>query len=85
MAIDWSHLPKDVISKICFCTRAGHHDGWGLDQATGYWVHGKCGKPSPMTCVAECDTCGKIFVPKHHDKIKMSFLGIECDVCDPPS
>lgn len=84
MAIDWSHLPEDVKNSVCFCARAGKHDGWVFDEESGYWVHHKCGKPSVQYSVQECDKCGKTFVPKLYKKIKTAFLGIECDTCDPP-
>ena len=81
MAVDWSHLPKEVMDAVCPDYGA---NGFRLDPETGYWVHAKCGKPRLPTCVEECDSCGKTFVPKYYEKIKLSFLGIECDTCDPP-
>ena len=83
MAIDWSHLPKEVINQICMCI--GSTDkGFKHDVESDYWVHAKCGKPTVLVAVQECDNCGKTFVPKYHKKIETSFLGIECDDCDPP-
>lgn len=85
MAIDWSHLPKDVKEKVCLrstpaCT--ARHKGYGLDPATGWWVCSGCGKPEVQTAVKECDICDKVFVPKYHDKVLLDFMGIMCGACD---
>lgn len=84
MAIDWSHLPKDVISKVCMSSGGCGRGGFKKDQATGYWVCNKCSKPSVAVAVHECDLCDKTFVPRMYDKILYSFLGISCDECEPP-
>lgn len=81
MSIPWSHLPKDVIAKVCMDTLGRGHDGFHLDPATGYWVH-SCGKPSIIVAVCECDICGAIFVPKFYVKAKFKDLGVICDDCD---
>ena len=82
MAIDWSHLPPEVIKAICMCPMA---NGFRLTPETGYFVHVKCMKPTIPTSVRECDFCGKTFVPQFHEKIKNEPVeGILCDVCDPP-
>jgi hypothetical protein len=81
VAIDWSHLPKDVISKVCMC---GVANGFRLDPESEYWVHAKCGKPTFMVGVRECDSCSKAFVPKkYQDSNTCYLLGIECDDCNP--
>ena len=80
MAIDWSHLPTDVKTKVCFCPSA---QGWSLDPATGYWVH-SCGKPSIKVAILQCDVCKKVFVPKCYKKVKWQGIGVACDDCEPP-
>lgn len=85
MGIDWSHLPEEVKKAVCLCSRGKQDGGWRLDTTTGYWVHPKCGKPSILVGVEQCDTCSSVFVPKFYSKIQNSFLGIECDKCDPPN
>lgn len=84
MAINWSHLPKEVISRVCMDSM-GNKEGYGLDRATGYWVHRKCGKPSIAVAVKECDICEKTFVPRFYIKCQLDFMGIMCDQCDPPN
>ncbi len=81
-SIDWSHLPKEVCEKVCFCSGA---QGWTLDPETGYWVHANCGKPSIRVAIQQCDICKKVFVPKYYKKIQFDFLGIACDDCEPPN
>lgn len=83
MAIDWSHLPKEVIDKVCLC-RHGFKNGYTKLPATGWWVDPNCKKPSIMAAVKECDNCEKVFVPKYFEKAQLDFLGILCDECDPP-
>lgn len=85
MAINWSHLPKEVVNAICMCIGKDKQDGYSEDQESGYWVHaGKtgCRKPSVLTSVIECDECGKAFVPVKQKTIKMSFLGAMCPECE---
>lgn len=83
MAIDWSHLPPEVISKVCMCPMA---NGFSHRPDTDYWVHAKCGKPTIPVAVRECDTCGKAFVPKIYQNSNTCYIiGIECDDCNPPS
>lgn len=88
MAIDWIHLSfPEVLDKVCIsggCGRGTKNSGFSLDPETGYWVCANCRKPSRIIAVQECDNCGKAFVPKFYSKIQQSFLGIECDECDPP-
>jgi hypothetical protein len=78
MAIPWSHLPRDVVNKICMCI--GSKGGFSLDPATGYWTH-RCGKPSVLVAVCECDICGKIFVPDLYETAKYKDLGVMCSDC----
>lgn len=88
MAIDWSHLPKEILDKICFCIGKNKQDGWSLDQESGYWVHRvhdnkpPCNKPSVLACVIECDICEKPFVPAKQKTVEMSFLGAMCERCE---
>lgn len=84
MAINWSHLPKNVLDKICMnatkdCTRS-----FILDRETGYWVCSGCKKPMVQVAVKECDICDVVFVPKFYDKILYEWAGIACDTCDEP-
>lgn len=83
MSINWSHLPKSVLVKVCLC-RYGFKNGFTKDEATGWWVDPKCGKPSIIAAVRECEACEKPFVAKFFEKIRFEFLGIMCDECDPP-
>ena len=81
--IDWSHLPRETWSKVCFCPGA---NGYSLDPKTGYFVH-SCGKPSVRVAIQKCDVCGKVFVPKYYEKIRDAIyypVGIACDECLPP-
>jgi hypothetical protein len=83
MAIDWSHLPSNVLSQLCMDS-IGNQEGYALDRATGYWVHSKasCRKPSINTLtVQECDICEKPFHPKTEEEASLSFMGSMCDDC----
>lgn len=82
MGIDWSHLPKEVVAKICMCTTGGSREkGFRKDPETEYWVHSKCGKPSVLVAVRECESCPTVFVPRKYS----TGIGIECDECNPPN
>lgn len=85
MAIDWSHLPRTVLDKVCInatkdCTRS-----FKLDKESGYWVCTGCGKPAVQVAVKECDICDVVFVPQFYDKILYDWAGIACDSCEPPT
>jgi hypothetical protein len=84
MAIDWSHLPKDVISKVCLNSTKDCSRSFVLDRETGYWVCTGCRKPSVQVAVKECDVCEVVFVPKYYEKILYDWAGILCDTCEPP-
>lgn len=90
MAIDWSHLPRDVQDKICLnmtgmCGPTKDMRGFVHDPDSGYFVCANCRKPAPLVGVQECDICDKPFVAKFYDKVlQKDFLGIACDECDPP-
>lgn len=85
MAIDWSHLPREVISKVCMSSGGCGRKGFTKDQATGYWLCSTCLKPSVTVAVKECDLCDVVFVPLNYDKILNDWMGICCDVCEPPT
>jgi hypothetical protein len=76
MAIDWSHLPKDVISKVCMCAKKV---GYSHDPESGYFVCANCRKPSILVGVKECDLCDKVFVPVKYDRYNA--LGVACSDC----
>jgi hypothetical protein len=81
MGIDWSHLPTDVINKVCMCSYAKNE---GFVKGEGeYWVHTKCRKPTIPVAVRQCESCDIVFVPKVY--IPSTNLGIECDSCNPPN
>jgi hypothetical protein len=92
MSINWSHLPPDVISKICMCIGKDQKDGYGYDEATGYWVHRVyrsrygdkpgCDKPSVLACVVECEECEQPFVPEKQKTVKFANMGLGA-VCPP--
>lgn len=86
MAINWSHLPKEVQDAVCLnwsgnCGKGADNRGYVHDPATGYFVCWNCRKPAPLVGVKECETCNKPFVPKIY---KPNALGLECDDCNPP-
>lgn len=81
MAINWSHLPPEVIAKICMCSRGGKDSGWHLNEATGYWTHPKCEKPSPIPAIRECELCGKAFVPDKYIPKEEAMWGVACSDC----
>jgi len=84
MAVDWSHLPRLVISQICMGSTKECGNGFAIDNISGYQVCTGCRKPAIMVAVKECDLCGKTFVPKYYDKILNDWMGIACDECEPP-
>lgn len=90
MAINWSHLPREVQDKICLnmsgnCGSGSHKRGFVHDPATGYFVCANCRKPAPLVGTQQCDVCDKTFVPQFYEKVlNKDFLGIMCDECDPP-
>jgi len=81
MAIDWSHLPKEVIAKVCMCPMA---NGFSLEPASGYYVHAKCRKPTIPVAVKQCDICDKVFVPNTLEECHLDFMGLMCYDCQPP-
>lgn len=89
MAINWSHLPKDVQDKVCLnwsgnCGRTKDTRGYVHDPATGYFVCSNCRKPAPLVGVQECDICDKEFVPNTLKEVTdRDFLGILCYDCNP--
>lgn len=40
--------------------------GWTFNIESGYWVCGKCGKPSRAVGLRECAFCEKLFVPSRY-------------------
>lgn len=82
MAIDWSHLPRELWSQVCMC---GAKNGFTLIPETGWWVCANCKNPTITAAVFECDLCAKVFVPKFFKKAKYAQFGIACDECESPT
>lgn len=83
MAINWSHLPRRVLNKVCLCDKQSPKYRRVYDKETGWHICNSCGKILAITSLLECDICKDVFVPKTYEEFKMSFLGAMCDACKP--
>lgn len=77
--MDWSHLPREVVDNVCMDGSAVN--GFRRNPDTEYWEHAKCGKPTILAAVAECDICEKVFIPEKYVPLKIRDLGVICSGC----